>query len=83
MATISKEDLKKVLSIHEAAEALGVSESTIHRYLNSGKLSGFKTGDNTAPWRFEPEEIARYKRGQTKTEGKGAPVKRKYTKRAK
>lgn len=45
------------LSLRQAAELCGVSRSTIHRALKSGKLSGDRTGDGG--WSIEPSELSR------------------------
>ena len=45
------------LTLRQAAELCGKSRSTIHRALESGKLSGAKTDDGA--WSIEPSELAR------------------------
>lgn len=45
------------LSLRQAADTCGKSRSTIHRALQSGKLSGAK--DDTGEWSIEGAELAR------------------------
>lgn len=45
------------LTLRQAAEKCGKSRSTIHRALQSGKLSGHRDDDGT--WSIDPSELAR------------------------
>lgn len=45
------------LTLRQAAEKSGKSRSTIHRALNSGKLSGSR--DDGGAWSIDPAELAR------------------------
>jgi len=45
------------LSLRQAAELCGASRSTIHRALQTGKLSGHRIEEGT--WSIEPAELAR------------------------
>lgn len=40
-----KEIQKELFSVEETAEFLGVSESTVRRYISNGKLSAYRLGD--------------------------------------
>ncbi|MBI4598045.1 MAG: helix-turn-helix domain-containing protein [Candidatus Omnitrophica bacterium] len=44
-------------SIHEAAQWLGVSARTVYRLSQSGRLPGFKVGNQ---WRFSQELLERW-----------------------
>lgn len=45
------------LSLRQAAELCGTSRSTLHRALQSGKLSGQRAEDGA--WSIDPSELAR------------------------
>jgi excisionase family DNA binding protein len=54
--------MSEVLTVKEAAEALGFSTDTIYRRLQSGEIRGYKVvrdGD----WRIERAEIERIRSG--------------------
>ncbi len=50
----STKSQEKALSLDEAAEALGVSRSTLYRWQQQGRLRGFKVGRQ---WRFRRSEL--------------------------
>ena len=43
--SMTKETLKELFSVREAAEFLGVSDSTIRRYISNGRLQAYRLGD--------------------------------------
>lgn len=49
-----KGNSKPIMDISEVAKYLGVSEMTIYRYANAGKIPAFKVG---AKWRFHKKSI--------------------------
>lgn len=51
----------KILSLEEVAKLLGVSERTIRREVNAGKLRAFKVGSQM---RFKSEAVEEYMRNQ-------------------
>lgn len=51
----------KALSLEEVAEMLQVSERTIIRQINAGKLKAFKVGKS---WRFRREAVEEFMREQ-------------------
>lgn len=55
---------KKVLSIREAAQILGVSQDTIRRAIKSGSLRAFQINER-GTYRIPTEEIERFMRGDT------------------
>ena len=42
---MAEEMQKELFSVQEAAEFLGVSESTIRRYISDGRLLAYRLGD--------------------------------------
>ena len=50
----SKKPQDEALSLQEAAQALGVSRSTLYRWQQQGRLRGFKVGRQ---WRFRRSEL--------------------------
>jgi len=46
-----------MLSLDEAAAALGVSRSTLYRWQNQGRLRGFKVGRQ---WRFRRSDLDKF-----------------------
>lgn len=46
-----------VMTVHEVSEYLRMSESTIYRLANNGKLPGRKIGGS---WRFSQNELDRW-----------------------
>lgn len=53
----------EVLTIKEAASLLRVSDDTIRRMIDEGKLPAFKVRGN---WRIKREEIEKIMRGEKK-----------------
>jgi excisionase family DNA binding protein len=52
---LSREGLvSKILTTKELAEYLKLTEVTIYKYANEGKIPGFKIGSR---WRFDKEKI--------------------------
>jgi excisionase family DNA binding protein len=45
-----------LMSLHEIAEYLQVSERTVRRLIDAGKLTAFKVGRQ---WRFQKKEVDR------------------------
>ena len=56
----SREPQDQALSLEEAAEALGVSRSTLYRWQQQGRLRGFKVGRQ---WRFRRSELDAFSKG--------------------
>ena len=54
--------MKEFLNLKEVAELFGVSERTIQREIETGKLEAFKVG---RAYRFKREAIQRYINSQT------------------
>lgn len=55
--------LKELYTLKETAQALKVSERTIHRYIRDGKLEAHKIGQ---AWRIPEESLkSLYENGQT------------------
>ena len=50
----------QALSLEEAAEALGVSRSTLYRWQQQGRIRGFKMGRQ---WRFRRSELDAFSKG--------------------
>lgn len=50
-------DGKRIYTLREAAERLGVCRETVRRELLKGRLKGYKAGFH---WRITKEEIDRY-----------------------
>jgi excisionase family DNA binding protein len=46
-----------LLTLRQVAEWLQVSDRTVHRLINDGKLHGIKVGRQ---WRFEESEVEAY-----------------------
>ncbi|MGC9455215.1 MAG: ATPase, T2SS/T4P/T4SS family [Phycisphaerae bacterium] len=57
-ATTQREDL---LTMEEAVEQLKTSRPTLYRWVRQGKIKGIKVGRQ---WRFRPEDIERFMRGE-------------------
>jgi len=71
--------LEKRYTLQEVANHFSVSERTIHRWLQSGEISGMFVG---RLWRFTLENIHAKEKASLRTEGqKGARKKRSYVKR--
>jgi excisionase family DNA binding protein len=45
------------LTIQEVQKYTGLARSTIMSYLESGKLTGRKTGNSTSPWLIPADEV--------------------------
>ena len=54
----------KIYTVPELIEILKVTNRTLHRYLNAGKLKGFKVGHN---WRVKHEDLMAFINGGTGT----------------
>ncbi len=52
--------MSEILTVKELSEYLKISENTIYRLVNEGKIPGHKFGDS---WRFHKEEIEKLARG--------------------
>jgi excisionase family DNA binding protein len=50
---------EKMLSLEEAAEALGVSRSTLYRWQSQGRIRGFKVGRQ---WRFRRSDLETFEK---------------------
>ncbi len=48
--------MEKLITAKELAEFLKLSESTIYKLANHGKIPGLKIGDS---WRFDQQDIER------------------------
>lgn len=60
--------MSKLLSIQEAAQALGLSEDEVNRLRESGEIYAYR---DAGTWKFKPEEIERYKAAQSGGEKEG------------
>lgn len=51
--------MEDYLTVSQAAEKIGVSLLTVYKYLNQGKLKGFKIGGNSPKrhWRIRPADL--------------------------
>jgi len=49
-----EDSVSKILTTKELAEYLKLTEVTIYKYANEGKIPGFKIGSR---WRFDKEKI--------------------------
>ena len=49
------------LKVAEVAEVLRVHPETVRRWLNSGKLKGYRLGGTSVGWRIPASEIERLK----------------------
>ena len=47
----------KLLTVHDVADQLSVSEYTIRNWLNSGRLKGFRPGGDKAGWRVRASDL--------------------------
>ncbi len=56
-STSRKTEGEEMLSLEEAAGALGVSRSTLYRWQNQGRVKGFKVGRR---WRFKRSDLDRF-----------------------
>ena len=54
-------NVKEMITIKQLAEMLDLSTRSIHRYIKDGKIKAYKVGNK---WRFEPEEIERFVKGE-------------------
>ena len=57
--------MPQVLTAKELAEYLKLTEVTIYKYANEGKIPGYKIGNR---WRFDKEEIDRLLKSWESTE---------------
>lgn len=51
--------MERLLKSYEAAKLLAVSESTLNKLANAGKIKFIKIGERNR--RYEPEEIQKFK----------------------
>lgn len=56
MATMTEE---RLLTLPEVAAQLRLSNETVRRWLNSGRLRGTKLGSDRAGWRIPESEVRR------------------------
>lgn len=73
-------DDEQMYTLKEVRTRLKVSERTIHRWLDNGKLSGNFVG---GLWRFSEQQVQALIRARNRNDSKGVGTKRKYTKKAK
>jgi len=57
---------KDILTIKEVAEYLQVTERTLYRLAQEGKIPAFKVGNS---WRFRREDLDQWIRDQTAARG--------------
>ncbi len=57
---------KDILTVKEVAEYLQVTERTLYRLAQDGKIPAFKVGNS---WRFRREDLDRWIRDQTTARG--------------
>jgi excisionase family DNA binding protein len=60
----------RVLTVDETADLLRVCSSTVYRLLKTGKIQAFKLG---RVWRFNLEDIDRWRLANTSPTGKRRP----------
>lgn len=49
-----------MMTVHQVAERLNVSESTVYSLAEQRKLSGYRVGTGRGTWRFTEEDVAAY-----------------------
>jgi len=54
LSFLEEEIVGKILTTKELAEYLKLTEVTIYKYANEGKIPGFKIGNR---WRFDKDQI--------------------------
>jgi len=64
----SESPVKRILTLSEVAEFLGVHPSTVYRFLKKQQLPAFKFGTE---WRFEQESIVNWAEKRNLAEGHG------------
>lgn len=73
------DELSTLYTLQEVSKHFKVSERTLHRWLDSGKLFGMLI---ERQWRFTPDAIQAKEKASLRVEGqKGARKKRTYTRR--
>jgi excisionase family DNA binding protein len=55
----------ELLTVHDAAELLSVSDETVRRYCNAGKISGASRLADRGPWRMPVASVIRLAGGNT------------------
>ena len=50
-------DDKGLMTAQEVADYLGISEATVRRYLNRGKIKGYRLGNR---WRIKRDDVEAY-----------------------
>jgi predicted DNA-binding transcriptional regulator YafY len=55
----------ELLTVHDAAELLSVSEETVRRYCNAGKISGASRLADRGPWRMTVASVVSLAGGNT------------------
>ena len=50
-------DGKGLMTAQEVADYLGINEATVRRYLNRGKIKGYRLGNR---WRIRREDVEAY-----------------------
>jgi excisionase family DNA binding protein len=64
--------VSRFLSVRQVAEQLDVTERTVHTWLRSGRLRGFRVGGTKAGWKIETEDFERFieeRKGQQVADG--------------
>lgn len=54
----------EILTVRELADYLKIAEKTAYRFINEGKIPGFKVG---SAWRFKKDAIDAWIASQSKT----------------
>jgi len=68
MPAIEERMAKDILTVREVAEYLQVTERTLYRLAQEGKIPAFKVGNS---WRFRRGDLDRWIEDQTKARGGG------------
>ena len=71
MSTPSAAPLEPMMTGEEVAQFLRCSLSMVYKLRREGQLPGVRIG---ALWRFDPETVRRFSRGELPPPSEGAPV---------
>lgn len=61
---------ERLLTVAEVAERLRLNPETVRRWLQTGKLHGFRAGGTKAGWRIPEGEMDRIMSQGNRTEGR-------------
>lgn len=60
-------ETREVMGMREASEYMGVSRETLYKYLNEGRIPGFKLGNR---WKFKKTVLDRWMEAQSGQESR-------------